>query len=71
MPRIRSAELAYGNVTSHVRPSQEEIKARRLCSVHSARLERDGHCWRITAPGIDLRIADLATICPSDFNPRR
>ena len=61
----------FGAITAHVRPSPDEVRARRLCSAHGARLTRQGKLWRVTAPGLDLRIADLATICPSDFNPRR
>ena len=71
MPRIRAAEREYGIITSHVRPSPDEIKARRLCATHGARLTRQGKLWRVVGGGVDLLVTDPAAICPSDFSQRR
>lgn len=46
-----------------------EIRARILAQQRGCRVQSFGVGWRVAGPGVDLLLADLVSLRPSDLEP--
>ncbi len=44
-----------------------EQRARQIAEAHGCRLVPHGGVWRVRGPGVDILLADLGALSPSDF----
>lgn len=50
-------------------PLSTEIRIRMLAQRHRCRVLPFGRAWRVVGPGVDLLLADLVSLRPSDLEP--